>query len=149
MYLKKLVIGLLLISTINVIQSQSYIGFLEDNYTGVHGVISNPANIADSRLKMDINLIGVSALYGNDYIGFNLTDVFGDYSSVFDNAATYPSTDNFLAFNIDVMGPSVMLSINEKSSLAIFTRARGVFKLNEVNGNLLEKEDLIEAMKRL
>ncbi|MCK0160871.1 DUF5723 family protein [Allomuricauda sp. F6463D] len=140
MYLRKLVIGLLLVSTINVIQSQSYIGFLEDNYNGVHGIISNPANIADSRLKMDINLAGISALYGNDYIGFNLSDAFADYSSVFDNAETYPSIDNFLAFNIDVMGPSVMLSINEKSSLAIFTRGRGVFNLNEANGYLLEKE---------
>jgi len=140
MYLKKLVVGLLLISTINVIQSQSYIGFLEDNYNGVHGIISNPANIADSRLKMDINLAGISALYGNDYIGLNLGDAFADYSSLFDTAETFPSTENFLAFNIDVMGPSVMLSINEKSSLAVFTRGRGIFNVNEVNGNLLEKE---------
>ncbi|HKL89992.1 MAG TPA: DUF5723 family protein [Allomuricauda sp.] len=137
---RKLVVSLLLISTINVIQSQSYVGFLEDNYNGVHGIISNPANIADSRLKMDINLVGVSALYGNDYIGLNLGDAFADYSSVFDNAETFPSTDNFLAFNIDVMGPSVMLSINKKSSLAIFTRGRGIFNVNEANGNLLEKE---------
>jgi len=140
MLLRKMVVGLLLISTINVIQSQSYVGFLEDNYNGVHGIISNPANIADSRLKMDINLIGVSALYGNDYIGLNLGDAFKDYSTVFDNAETFPSMENFLAFNIDVMGPSVMLSINEKSSLAIFTRGRGLFNVNEVNGNLLEKE---------
>ena len=140
MYFRKLIVGLLLISTINVIQSQSYVGFLEDNYNGVHGIISNPANIADSRLKMDINLAGISALYGNDYIGFNFSDAFADYSSVFDNAETYPSTDNFLAFNIDVMGPSVMLSINEKSSLAVYTRGRGMFNVNEANGNLLEKE---------
>jgi len=140
MLLRKLVVGLLLISTINVIQSQSYVGFLEDNYNGVHGIISNPANIADSRLKMDINLAGISALYGNDYIGLNLGDAFTDYSSLFDTAETFPSTENFLAFNIDVMGPSVMLSINEKSSLAIFTRGRGIFNVNEANGNLLEKE---------
>nr|WP_288934761.1 DUF5723 family protein [uncultured Allomuricauda sp.] len=140
MYLRKLIIGLLLTLTINVIQSQSYIGYLEDNYNGVHGIISNPANIADSRLKMDINLVGISALYGNDYIGFNLGDAFSNYSAVFDNAETFPSTDNFLAFNVDVMGPSVMLSINQNSSLAIFTRGRGVFNLIDANGNLLEKE---------
>ena len=140
MYLRKLIIGLLLTLTINVIQSQSYIGYLEDNYNGVHGIISNPANIADSRLKMDINLVGISALYDNDYIGFNLGDAFSNYSAVFDNAETFPSTDNFLAFNVDVMGPSVMLSINQNSSLAIFTRGRGVFNLIDANGNLLEKE---------
>jgi outer membrane protein OmpA-like peptidoglycan-associated protein len=138
--LRQTLFGLVMIFTLNLAQSQSYIGFLEDNYSGVHGIITNPANIADSRLKMDINLVGISALYGNDYIGFNLSDAFSNYSNVFDEAKTYPSTKNFLAFNIDVMGPSVMLSINEKSSLAIFTRGRGVFNLNEANGNLLEKE---------
>lgn len=128
---------LLLCGTIN---AQSYVGFLEDNYSGVHSVISNPANIADSRLKTDINLVGISTLYGNDYIGFNLGDAFKNFGDTFDNANTYPSSDNFLAFNIDVMGPSVMLSLSEKHSLAIFTRGRGFFNLNEVNGNVLEKE---------
>lgn len=136
----KLLTSLLFILLAEIITAQSYVGLLEDNYNGVHGVISNPANIADSRLKLDINLVGVSALYGNDYIGFNLNDVFRNYSSVFDDAETFPSLENFLAFNIDVLGPSVMLSINEKSSLAIFTRGRGVFNLNDANGNLLEKE---------
>nr|WP_297789087.1 DUF5723 family protein [uncultured Allomuricauda sp.] len=136
----KLLTHLLFVLFAQAMFSQSYVGFLEDNYNGVHGVITNPANIADSRLKLDINLVGISALYGNDYIGFNLGDAFRDYSSVFDDAETFPTQDNFLAFNIDVMGPSVMLSINKKSSLAIFTRGRGVFNLNDANGNLLEKE---------
>lgn len=138
--LRQTLLGLVMIFTLNLIHSQSYVGFLEDNYSGVHGIITNPANIADSRLKMDINLVGISALYGNDYIGFNLGDAFSNYSKVFDEANTHPSTENFLAFNVDVMGPSVMLSINEKSSLAIFARGRGVFNLTAANGNLLEKE---------
>ena len=58
--------------------SQSYVGFLTDNYSGVHGVINNPASIADSRFKADINLIGVSALLGNDYFGFNVNDLLDD-----------------------------------------------------------------------
>lgn len=124
----------------HMLSAQSYQGLLTDNYSGVHGVLSNPANIADSRLKLDVNLIGVSALYGNNYIGFNFSDVFSDYNSTFDTSKTFPKTDNFLSFNIDILGPSVMLSINEKSSLAIFTRGRSLFNVDNVNGNTLEKE---------
>lgn len=58
----KLLTSLLFILLAEIITAQSYVGLLEDNYNGVHGVISNPANIADSRLKLDINLVGVSAL---------------------------------------------------------------------------------------
>ena len=139
-YLNKLMLGAVLIMTTGMIHAQSYIGLLEDNYSGVHGIISNPANIADSRLKMDINLFGISAFFGNDYIGFNLDDVFRDFSDAFDNAATSPAKDNFLAWNIDALGPSVMLSINKDNSLAFFTRARGVFNVFDVNGELLDKE---------
>ncbi|SDQ21749.1 OmpA family protein [Flagellimonas zhangzhouensis] len=138
--LNKLGMCLLFLLLCNKIYSQSYVGFLEDNYSGVHSVISNPANIADSRLKTDINLVGISALYGNDYLGFNLGDAFKNFGDTFDTANTYPSDDNFLALNIDVMGPSVMLSMSEKHSLAVFTRGRGFFNLNEVNGNVLKKE---------
>ncbi len=139
-YVKNIGAYLMFLFLCNTINAQSYVGFLEDNYSGVHSVISNPAHIADSRLKTDINLVGISALYGNDYLGFNLGDAFKNFGDTFDNANTYPSTDNFLALNIDVMGPSVMLSMSEKHSLAVFTRGRGFFNLNEVNGNVLEKE---------
>lgn len=140
MFPKNTFLGIVCLLSVHMLSAQSYQGLLTDNYSGVHGVLSNPADIADSRLKMDVNLVGVSALYGNNYIGFNFSDVFNDFSSTFDEAKTFPKTNNFLAFNIDVLGPSVMLSINEKSSLAFFTRGRALFNVDDVNGNTLEKE---------
>ncbi|MFD2100629.1 DUF5723 family protein [Flagellimonas iocasae] len=140
MYSRIILMGLLLILSTGISHAQSYVGFLEDNYSGVHKVISNPAEIADSRLKLDVNLFGVSSFVGNDYIAFNLDDVFSNFSDAFDNAATFPTENNFIAWNIDVLGPSVMLSIDEKQSLAIFTRARAFFNVSDVNGELLDKE---------
>ncbi len=140
MFSKNTLLGFLLLAAVCSARAQSYGGLLTDNYSGMHGVISNPANIADSRLKLDINLFGVSAFFGNNYIGFNLNDAFGDFSEAFDNAATFPSNDNFLAWNIDVLGPSVMLSLNEKQSLTIFTRVRSIFNLYDVSGEILDKE---------
>lgn len=140
MYSRIILMGIFLVLTTSVSLAQSYVGFLEDNYSGVHGIISNPANIADSRLKLDVNLIGVSSFVGNDYIGFNISDALTSFSDAFDNANTSPTENNFIAWNIDVLGPSVMLSIDQKQSLAIFTRGRAFFNINDVNGELLDKE---------
>ena len=38
------------------------------NYAGVTGMTLNPASIVDSRLKFDINLIGISNYYSNNYL---------------------------------------------------------------------------------
>ncbi|WP_190810780.1 OmpA family protein [Flagellimonas sp. S3867] len=140
MYFRKLLLGIMFTCALGFVQAQSYSGFLMDNYSGVHSIISNPANIADSRLKLDINLIGISAFFGNDYIGFKLKDAFADYSKVFDEARTFPSSNNSMGWNIDVLGPSAMFNINEKSALAFFTRGRAFFNVNDVDGSLLEKE---------
>ncbi len=137
---QKNILGIILLFVVFSLKAQSYGSLLTDNYSGVHGVISNPANIADSRMKLDINLIGVSALFGNNYIGFNLDDAFSDFNEAFDNAATFPSNENFLAWNIDILGPSVMLSIDEKQSIAVFSRVRAVFNLYDVNGEILDLE---------
>ncbi|PRX57449.1 DUF5723 family protein [Flagellimonas meridianipacifica] len=120
--------------------AQSYIGYLADNYNGVHGVLSNPATIADSRTKLDINLIGVSGFFGNDYIGVNLSDAFDDIDDVFDKASQTANESNFLASNLDILGPSFMLSLNEKNSIALYSRARTFFNLNDVNGEIIDKE---------
>ncbi|WP_067028981.1 DUF5723 family protein [Allomuricauda sp. CP2A] len=137
---RMILMGILLIVTIGTSHAQSYIGLLEDNYNGVHGIISNPANIADSKLKTDINLFGASSFVGNNYVAFNLGDAFSDMSNAFDNAATFPSKSNFIGWNIDVLGPSVMLSLSKKHSFSFFTRARAFFNLNDANGELLDKE---------
>lgn len=121
-------------------QAQSYIGFLSDNYSGVHGVLSNPANIADSRLKLDVNLVGVSAFFGNDYIGFNISEAFADISTTFDDAERSPLESNNLALNMDLLGPAVLLTINEKNALSFYLRGRLFFNAIDVNGETLSKE---------
>ncbi|MEM0931598.1 MAG: DUF5723 family protein [Bacteroidota bacterium] len=140
MYLKKICLGAFMLCLSHFGTAQSYIGYLTDNYSGVHSVLSNPANIADSRMKLEVNLVGMSAFFGNDYLGFSLSDAFEDISETFDEAETFPQENNALAFNVDIMGPSVLLSINEKSALSVFLRGRGFFNANDVNGETIARE---------
>ncbi|WP_405292253.1 DUF5723 family protein [Algibacter sp. Ld11] len=122
-------------------KAQSYVGFLTDNYSGVNSVIANPANITDSRFKTDINIVGVSAFGGNDYYGVNLMDALKDDYDFDLDAKKSPSTDNNAAINIDVMGPAFMFNLTETSSLAIFTRARSMVNVDEVNGETIDDLD--------
>ncbi len=139
--MKKLwILGALLFSSL-AMKSQSYVGFNSDNYNGVHGVLSNPANIVDSRFKTDINILSASAFLGSDYFGIDL-NVLGDDTFDSDkNTKRFPSEDNNLFANADIMGPSFMFNINEKHSIAFFTRARTTGNVSEINGTLFDNVD--------
>tara|TARA_R110001592_G_scaffold262558_1_gene527621 strand:- start:4664 stop:6742 length:2079 start_codon:yes stop_codon:yes gene_type:complete len=117
------------------VHGQSYIGFGTDNYNGVHGLISNPANIVDSRFKTDINLIGVSGLIGNDYYSAKFGDILKDDFDFDDDGTKSPKNANNAYGNVDILGPSFMFNINSRNSLAIFTRGRVFFNVNDINGD--------------
>ncbi len=136
--MKKLIATAMLLLCVVSAKSQSYIGFLTDNYSGVHGVISNPANIVDSRFKTDINLFGASAFIANDYFGVDFNEISDDDYEFEDDAKRFPKDKNNLLGNVDILGPAFMFNINEKNSIAIYTRARTFFNVNGVNGETLE-----------
>ena len=139
--MKKIALLSMFIVSSVCVHGQSYLGFLTDNYSGVNGVIANPANITDSRFKTDIHLAGASAFLGNDYYGVKLLDVF-DANYDFDNdARKSPSTDNNAGANLDVFGPAFMFNLTPKSSIALFTRARYFANFNEFNGNTIAEID--------
>lgn len=123
------------------LNAQSYISHAMDNYAGVHSVIYNPANVFDSPYNVDINLVSASGLLGSDYVGLSFSDLIssgGDFD--FDqDAERYPLENNHFFGNIDVLGPSFMVNVGDKQSLAITTRVRGFFNLNNIDGNLYER----------
>jgi len=136
--MKKLLFLLLLFFSINFSSAQSYIGFLTDNYSGVHGVISNPANITDSRFKTDINLVGASILFANDYYGIKLSDATSGDFDLEEDASKNPSESNNIFGNVDVLGPAFMFNLDKKSSIAVFSRMRVNYNINNINGETYE-----------
>lgn len=140
MFSKNTFFCVILFLSAHIIKAQSYEGLLTDNFNGVHGIISNPANIADSRLRLDVNLFGISAYFGNNYLGVNLSDAFKNIEKTFDEADTNSTENNFLAANIDLLGPSAMIGISEKSAVALYTRARLFINVDDINGAIIDKE---------
>ncbi|WP_298556268.1 DUF5723 family protein [uncultured Algibacter sp.] len=139
--MKKFILLLLVITFSLITEAQSHIGFLSDNYSGVHGVISNPANITNSPFKIDINLGGVSVFGSNDYFGINILDATKDGYNFDLESKKHPKDANSGFINVDALGPSFMFNINKKSTLAIFTRARAFVNANELNGTTIASID--------
>lgn len=137
--MKKLLFALTFISAFSEANAQSYIGYTPDNYAGVQSVLFNPASIADSRFKADINLFSISGMAGNDLYGVKLLDVFkSDYD--FNNQSRKSfSLNNHGIINADIMGPSVMFNIAPKHTLAVFTRARSVSNFSKINGYIIDQ----------
>lgn len=136
--MKKIILAALFIASSLGMNAQSYRGFLTDNYSGVNSVTKNPANIADSRFKFDINLAGVSAFLGNDYYKANIFDAIGEDFDFDADGIETPTTSNNFYTNADILGPSFMFNIDKESSLAIFTRARFIANGNDINGESID-----------
>ena len=137
--MKKQLLILLILMTSFASKAQSYSGYFQDNYAGVQSVLFNPASIADSRFKTDINLFSVSTAVSNDLYGVKLFDVFKDGYDFDSQSKMTSSNANNALINLDIMGPSFMFNIAPKHTLALFTRARSVTNLRDVNGNLVDQ----------
>lgn len=138
--LKKLGLAALCVAGYTNLQAQSYVGFDVDNYAGVHGLISNPSNVVDSRLKTDINLFSASAFGGSDYFGISLSDAVNSEEGFdFDTSSEkYPTNANNFFLNVDVLGPSFMFNLTPKSSIGLVSRVRAFMNINNINGELYE-----------
>lgn len=133
-----LFIVFLLISFKNLLgQSFSFPGTRMGNYTGVQSVYFNPAQAADSRYKFDINLFGINAGLGNNKASFSLNSVLSTFNSN-DALNSLFSGDGRISgqLNVDVLGPSFLISLPKKSGIMISTRVRGQLSITDIDGKL-------------
>ena len=120
--------------------AQSYFGLNMDNYAGIQGVLLNPAELGNSRMATEINLGSASTFLSNDYLTVGATtDLIEDFDAYWeDNVTRNPQSDNRLDFNLDIVGPSLMFRTSPKSGIAFHTRARGMYRVDNFSGQLLE-----------
>ena len=118
-------------------QSFSFPGTRQGNYTGVQSVFFNPAQAADSRYKFDLNLFGINAGLANNKASFSLGSVFSTFSSN-DALNSLFSGDGRISgqLQLDVLGPSLSVSLSDKSGFALTTRVRGQFTITDLDGKL-------------
>lgn len=122
--------------------SQSFSGYRYGGYSGIQGVMYNPALVVGSPYKADINLASASLFANNDYKSVDLQAILnGDDDELIDFSSENNNAKMSNNFNVDaaVLGPSFMFNLNQKSAIAIFTKARSIVSISGIDGTLYDK----------
>lgn len=121
--------------------SQDYPGYRTGNYTGVNAVFSNPANIADSRYYFDINLLSASTFGANNQASYKLKNFSETFKS--ENLREKLFGENIGPasgmFSMDIHGPSGMLTLGKKNTIAITSRARMFANVIDFDSKLFDQ----------
>lgn len=134
--------------------SQQWLGISTSNYAGTYNLAANPANVADSRYKFFLNVVGGNFDLINNYAGWAAPYSFfglatntvpntyrasnglpGFKPSYIDEARNQPNSVAFVA--ADVKGPSMIYTF-EKAKLAIglTSRVRMLTNLSNTSSDL-------------
>ena len=127
------------LGSIFYVNGQSYFGFRDDNYAGIQGALFNPSSIVDSKYKADVTVFSVSATGQNDLYGVNFAEALGAGYDFETQGGKNIKTNNRGNFNVDILGPSFMMNITPRHSIALFTRVRSITSLVNVNGTLIDE----------
>jgi outer membrane protein OmpA-like peptidoglycan-associated protein len=139
-----LAVGLMAISAF----SQQYTGYVYDNYAGTQSLLFNPANVAGSKYKIDINLVSASSLIGNNAYELDRKKLFHfDLSDLREGThyfKTNTTENKKLWLNTDIMGPSFMMTLSPRSGLGFTTRMRSIansYNLSNTSFHFLNSDD--------
>ncbi len=131
------------------VQGQDLLGISSSNYGGLSSVQINPANLADNRLKFEIQLFGTCFGAANNFIGFKpsyLVREGGLTSTTYPLLDPTPPTEDFTTANFEdnrrafvynnIYLPGLLVSINEKNSISLSARARTYVNVDGVDSEL-------------
>ncbi|HVS96539.1 MAG TPA: DUF5723 family protein, partial [Puia sp.] len=138
--IRKSIAFLLLTPLCLTVFSQSFVGYGYDNYSGVNGVLLNPAVLADSRYKVNVNLFAISGLAGNNAYEMDRSRLFGFHlNNLAEGNGFYKSTNTdfkYLYSNVDILGPSATISLTRKDAIGIITRMRSMSNVYNLGDSL-------------
>lgn len=118
--------------------SQSYIGYNQDNYSGVHGITQNPATVVGSPYRLDFNLVSANGMLSNDFLSTKLSNLFKNDFDFDTHVKKTLAENNNAIVNTEVLGPSFMFNIAPKHSIGVFTKARAIMNIVGLKGTLYE-----------
>ncbi len=121
-----------------MVRAQSYQGYRTNNYTGVNGLFFNPASIADSRYKWDVNIFSIDGYAGNNQNTLKFKDITRSFNADSLKSKLLSSNGDDLSAlsRVDIFGPSFMFNAGRKTAFAISTRARVWANATDINGRL-------------
>ncbi|MFT4033880.1 MAG: DUF5723 family protein [Siphonobacter sp.] len=149
--MKKVFFFIFFINSSVISSAQYLLGQSSSNYAGIHGVYLNPAQVADSRYKLQIHLAGYENYLYNNYLVWNApysivgvmtNTVSNKYRNIhgailFDDETYLREKLNgrtkHLRAGAEVRGPGLLYTINDKHSIALGTRVRAGISLTNTS----------------
>lgn len=134
--------------------SQEFMPFAQSSYSGVTGLMLQPASIADSRYVFDMTLFGGNFYAANNYLAIKREAL---YRPSLWNDTTFG--DNYIfrkvgendrtgLVGMSMVMPSFMVNITDKTAIAFTSRFRGMLNFDNVTSDfaevLAEKFDMPE-----
>ena len=137
---KSLLVLVILCSLGFTANAQRDFGVSTGNWSGTTSLYLNPANIADSRDKLVIDIFSINAGVDNNLGTVNFSKAIkgsSDSNSItnifnFGNKANF----NMMAPYAEIRLPGIMVSINSKNSIALTARVRGMDQFNNFSTNV-------------
>lgn len=117
---------------------------MSDNYMGINQAILQPASIVDSRFKTDINVAGIQSEFNNDAIRFKSKYIMDPFS-IFNKTNWWKEYTYLDKANSDAkhfymlqsgLGPSFLISINQKHAVGFTSRIRSVTNADDISDPL-------------
>ncbi|HVG42198.1 MAG TPA: hypothetical protein VM888_11360, partial [Chitinophagaceae bacterium] len=139
--MKKILTAFCLLFILNGLSAQDFPGYRAGNYTGVNGVFFNPASIADSRYRFDVNLFSISTMVGNNKASYRFSVLTKSFNAdslenkVFGKNAG-PSTG---IISVAAQGPAVLFNAGKRSAVALTSRVRTITNIIDIDGQLADK----------
>lgn len=139
--MKQSLYALAILSIVSTASKAQYnIGVATSNWSGLNSLYLNPANIADSRHRFAIDIVGINAGLDNNLGTLNtnggLFDVVNDGNTK--NVFSYGNSNTFslMAPYAQVKLPGAMVSINNRHSVALTTGVRAMNQFNNFDRSL-------------
>lgn len=115
------------------------LGIANSNYAGTHSLYTNPSAIADSRHAFYLNLFSIDAGITNNYLSYDAPfSLYKAYKEEMEFTEEYLKEDlngkaKSVMAGVDFRGPSFMLRLSPKHSVAFTSRVRGSFQATNLS----------------
>ena len=118
---------------------QSFAGLRESYYSGVIQTTANPAYMISSKRPWDASLFLVNFDLANNAVKMD-TDITKSFNDFTRNDANNPLLRERIdaKVNVDVIGPSLYVKINDQHTVGIFSRVRALGNVRNFDAKLLQ-----------
>ncbi|HMH34337.1 MAG TPA: DUF5723 family protein [Puia sp.] len=130
------------------LHAQQNLGIRNSNYAGVQGALLNPSSLADSKLKLDVNIISGDVVFDNTFLYAPKKSVplfgFGRIikGSIDENLfrthfdPSNPDKLYHLTLSTEILGPSFFMQVAKKHEIGVTMSTRGSADIRGISGNL-------------